>query len=400
MLSHLPRAHLRLGLMLCTSLAGCAKTPPVDSRLDGVEGKPFTSPVTGQNGDGGACGILTCRYTAVGTPACADYYLDEGWTPKDVARDCRAAAAAVQTTTVDAMPQPSCMAAGFAGDGVVGGQCAIKGALPEFKGRNVYAYGMTEGLCTGIKDLEGKWNEVPFNPCPDEPAGEGGLPPLPGPVAMPPDSKIFSCRHTEGLLAAPRCTDYPGVYGWDEPRARAACTELKGMFSAERSMACLDGGFERRCAKADQSYLYGVDACDGLFGVLETLGAADAPEQGPFPPYSAVACGNDAPSEEVYTCRYEGFAPSCADYPAREGWSEESAEAHCKLLPNSKDWKMGGNSCLADSKSRSDSTRCRVEDPAVCEQVYYGYEIPDFVCSGGLIAGKTENQRAPYPDTY
>jgi len=391
--------------MLCSSLVGCAKTPPVDSRLDGAEGKPFTSPASGSYGDGGsgggACGILSCRYTAVGTPACADYYVDEGWTPAEVEKDCKAAAAAVKTTTVDASPQPPCIQAGFAKDGKIGGQCAIKGALAEYKSRNVYAYGMTEGLCTGIKELEGKWNEVPFNPCPDEPVGEGGVGSLPGTDAsLPAEGKIFSCRHTEGLLASPRCTDYPEVYGWDEAKATAACTELNGMFSSEGSMACLNGGFAKRCAKPDQSYLYGVDSCDGLFGVLETLGAADPPEQGPFPPYSAVACGNDAPAEDVYTCRYEGFAPSCADYPAKEGWSAESAEAHCKLLPNSSDWKMGGSTCLADSQSKADSTRCRVEDPAVCDQVYYGYEIPDFVCSGGLIAGKTENQKAPYADSY
>lgn len=398
------RARLTLALVLGSSLVGCAKTPTVDSRLDGVEGKPFTDPSTGgYSGDGGpsACGILSCRYTAVGTPACADYYMEEGWTPEEVEKDCKAAAAAVQTTTIDAKPQPACIQVGAALDGKVGGQCAIKGALAEFKSRNVYAYGMTEGLCTGIKDLEGKWNEVPFNPCPDEPVGGGGGGGSSGEGGAPaPDSDIFNCRHTEGLLAAPRCTDFPSVYGWDEAKAKSACDELMGMFSADKAQACIDGGFEKRCGKPDQSYVYGVDSCDGLFGVLEILGAAQPPEAGPFPPYSAVSCGNDMPAESVFTCRYDGFAASCADYPTSEGWSAQSAEAHCKLLPNSKNHKMGGASCLEDSNAKSDSTRCKIADPTVCDQVYYGYDIPDFVCTGDLIAGETEYQKAPYSDSY
>jgi len=214
------------------------------------------------------------------------------------------------------------------------------------------------------------------------------------------DPDIYSCRHSEGLLSAPRCTDFPGVYGWDATRAAAACAELKGMLSADAQQACIAGGFAQRCAKPDQSYVYGVDSCDGLFGVLEILGAAQPPQKAPFPPYSAVMCGEESSSTAVYTCRYDGFAPSCADYPEKEGWSEASAAAHCRLLPNSKNHKLGGASCLADSKGKMDSTRCRVADPAVCDQVYYGYEIPDFVCTGGLIAGKTEQQKAPYALSY
>ena len=103
------------------------------------------------------CVVFTCRYKVFGSPACIDYYEQEGWSQTLADENCVSQFAAQNVNT---SVQPSCLSAGVAADGQLSeGACRTL----DDASRPYYAFGVSEDQCSSI--LEGTWNAPPTSPC-------------------------------------------------------------------------------------------------------------------------------------------------------------------------------------------------------------------------------------------